>query len=408
MGGAVTDRGGQDDGEAGGGSLRSQLGPLAERRGQPRLGTTAGAAGALLVFSGAMTIAFDASAGGDDGDGSSLPGTLISLLVVVAGYVVLAVRRHGAIATGGLVAFAVALPFFIGYATFEEGGFPPISIDAVLALSTVGWAAAYGLGPSRGHPFLLGSALLDLWWFLLEQVTGVFSAPFDFFGSLMFGFGEPEGPFGVDGLGVTSPDPTEIAVVSALFAAGYLVISRRLEVRGLIGMATPFVVVGHVAAILAVLTVADDLQEIGTGIVAMLVGAGLLWRGAVSGRRATTWLGAIYLTGGGQTLVSGITDAAVGAGVLLVGLGAVVVLAGHLVTEHFDEPEDTEPGPSFAAVRIGSGVTDAAGGEEAGDASTSSGVPSISPEGPGWWQASDGNWYPPELRPDQTEGDQPK
>lgn len=24
------------------------------------------------------------------------------------------------------------------------------------------------------------------------------------------------------------------------------------------------------------------------------------------------------------------------------------------------------------------------------------------PEGPGWWQASDGNWYPPELHPSAT------
>jgi hypothetical protein len=26
------------------------------------------------------------------------------------------------------------------------------------------------------------------------------------------------------------------------------------------------------------------------------------------------------------------------------------------------------------------------------------------PEGPGWWIASDGNWYPPELHPSVTEG----
>ena len=26
------------------------------------------------------------------------------------------------------------------------------------------------------------------------------------------------------------------------------------------------------------------------------------------------------------------------------------------------------------------------------------------PEGPGWWIASDGNWYPPELHPSVREG----
>ena len=27
---------------------------------------------------------------------------------------------------------------------------------------------------------------------------------------------------------------------------------------------------------------------------------------------------------------------------------------------------------------------------------------SMTPQGPGWWEASDRKWYPPELHPDRT------
>ena len=325
-----------------GAGLLAGMGPLARRRGQPRLGTTAAAAGAVLVFSGFMTIAFDASSGGDDGSGSNLPGTLLSLFVVVAGYGLLAKQRRGPLATAGLVAFAIALPFFIGFATLDESSFPPVSIDAVLALAAVGWGVAYVVGPSRGHPFLLGGSLLAVWWFLLEQVTGVFSAPFDLLGIGLLPFGSEDSPFGSDGF--DTPDPTEIALVSALFAVAYLLVSRRLERGGYIGTATPFVVVGHLAAIIAVVSVADDLEEIGTGIAAVLVGAALLWRGAVSGRRATTWIGGLYVVVGGQTFVTGVTDSAATGGTLLIGIGAITVLLAHLAGTLTDEPDDTELG----------------------------------------------------------------
>ena len=32
---------------------------------------------------------------------------------------------------------------------------------------------------------------------------------------------------------------------------------------------------------------------------------------------------------------------------------------------------------------------------------------SSAPQGPGWWQASDGNWYPPAQQPNQTPPAQP-
>lgn len=352
----------------------------ADARGRPRVGTTAAAAGAFVAFSGAMTLAFDAS-GTDDGGVSTTPGTLISLAVVIAGYVLVATQREGPIATAGVVAFAIALPFFVGYATFEESSFQPLDVGTVLGLSTVGWAAAYAVGPSRGRPFLLGAALLGAWLFVLDQVTDVLSSPFELAGALVFSTFDPVDELGGPGLG--TPDPTEIATVCAVVAAIYLVGSHLLDRRGLVGAATPMVAVGHAAAIVAVLSYIDDLQEIGTGLLAVGIGVFLLYRGAATERRGTTWLGGIYVAVGVQSVTTGLTDSATTGGVLLIGFGAALVVLAAFFVHTADEPDDAEPGPSFPDGLRGRVVV--TGSTEPDDGS---------------WLASDGNWYPRDQHPD--------
>src|SRR3954463_8006474 len=62
-----------------------RLGPRVDRRPEPRLGTALAGAGVALVVLGALAVGGDhASSGG--GTGSRLPGILLSLAVVVAGY----------------------------------------------------------------------------------------------------------------------------------------------------------------------------------------------------------------------------------------------------------------------------------------------------------------------------------
>jgi hypothetical protein len=400
----------------------TRLGVRGERRGQPRVATTAAAAGAFVVFSGAMTIAFDASGGGDDlGDTSTTPGTVISLVVLVAGYALLAFQKRGPLATGGLVAFAIAVPFFFGFATFSETRFPPWSIDAILGLSTLVWIVAYAVGPSRGRPFLLGAGLLGAWLFLLEQVTNIFSAPFTFLEPFFLSpIGGGSEAFTVDRF--DGPDPTEIAVVCAFVAGIYFVGSHLLERRGQHGVATPMVAIGHVAAIVAIFTFTDDLEEIGTGLLAVGVGVLMLYRGATSARRATTWLGGAYLAGGLQSIVVGVTDSATGGGVLLIGCGAVVVILAAFFASASGEPSDDEPGPSFPdgwrrpeRVVVGPhGVvvadlppTGPSGlGAGSGDDDAALWGPPTTDEPPraGWWKASDDNWYPPEQHPDARGG----
>jgi hypothetical protein len=389
----------------------TRLGVRADRRGQPRLTTTVAAAGAFVAFSGAMTLAFD-NTGTDDGGVSSTPGTLISLAVVVAGYALLVVQKRGPLATAGLVAFAIALPFLVGYATLDETAFPPFSFDAVFGLSALGWGVAYLAGPSRGRPFLLGLALLGAWWFVLEQVTDLFTSPFTLIeGAFISAFEPDSGAFGGVGspeaFGLGGPDPTEVAIVCGVVAALYLVGSHLLERRGHLGVATPMVAVGHAAAIVAIFAVSDDLEEIGTGIVAVIVGVALAYRGATAERRATTWIGGIYVVGGVQAIISGLTDSATTGGVLLIGAGGVLAVLAAFAASALDEPDDADVGPSCpgglrpAAAVAAAPVTPETPGTAGTTEARVSGPPvADGPPQPGWWKASDDRWYPPEQHPD--------
>jgi hypothetical protein len=359
------------------------------------------AAGAVVAFGGAMTLAFD-NTGNDDGGLTKWPGVLISLAAVVAGYAVLWVQKRGPLATTGVVVFTVAVPFLVLYATLDENALPPFSIDAIFGLSSVAWVVAYVVGPSRGRPFVLGAALIGIWWFVLEQVTDVFSSPFTVV-EMVFSQLDPTsgalGDVGPSPFEFRGPDPTEIAVVCGVFALAYLGGSYVLDRRGFRGVTTPMVFVGNAAAIVAVLSVSDDLEEIGTGIVALLVGVALAYRGATSERRATTWIGGIYVVGGVQTIIGGITDSPTTGGILLLAAGAVLAVLAAFAAQALDEPDDEEAGPSFPEGIRRRAVPAAA--VTTTTAAPPTGPPPVDPPpGPGWWKASDDRWYPPEQHPD--------
>src|SRR5262245_2023617 len=105
-----------------------RLGPRVNRRPEPRLGTALASAGVALVVLRALTIGGDhASSGG--GTGSRLPGILLSLAVVVAGYVLSFRARSGALGAAAVAASALALPVLMGFLTFDNERVPPLQFD---------------------------------------------------------------------------------------------------------------------------------------------------------------------------------------------------------------------------------------------------------------------------------------
>ena len=124
--------------------------------------------------------------------------------------------------------------------------------------------------------------------------------------------------------------------------------ARRFDHRGFAGTATPFVVAGHVALPTGIALMSEDLEVAGTGVAFVIAGGLVAWVGALSGRRATTTVGAIEVIIGLYLVVGDAMQdsSATSLGTALFVLGAVLVGAAHLLHVATGEPPQTTPGPS--------------------------------------------------------------
>jgi hypothetical protein len=349
------------------GGFLAGLGPRAQRRAEPRLAIAVAGAGCALAVLGALIISVDSLDGNGEGF-NRWPGVLLSLALVVAGLVALTRAPDAPIGTAGVVAAALGVPSFMVFVTLSDTDLPPYDTTAVLVLSTVAWLAAWAVGPGRGHPFFLGAGLLGAWWSVLELVEGLFSAPFTIVGAFFDAFAEPFGPgadpfdpgfdgtFGPGSFAEPSvPDATTVGLISLLFGIAYLVVGRRMDRTGRFGVGTPFAVATIPCLLLAVTSLADDLDVGGTGMLLITLGALLAWHGATVGRRLTTWVGGAGVAIGVATLLSDVSDSAMVIGMLYLAAGIGTVAVAHAVGQALSEPAETVPGPSV--LRAGSAAT---------------------------------------------------
>lgn len=286
---------------------------------------------------GALTVGGD-GIGGDDS--SQAPGIILSALVLVAGYVLLARQPAGGpLATAGTVAAALAVPPLLFFLTFDENDFPPYSTDVILLLSTAAWAVSYLVGPGRGRPFFLGAACIGLWMSLLQVTEGVFDLPFDLIGAFA-----PFDPTFDDssGFGFDAPDPATIGGLSLLLGAAYLLVARAADRRGHVGFATPLTVAALVVLPVGVAFLGDELEAVGAGLLGTAVGVAVAAHGASVGRRATTWIGAAGAALGLLVVVGDLVDEATPGGIALMLVGAGVVIAAEALRQATGEPDEVE------------------------------------------------------------------
>src|SRR4051794_34271622 len=157
-------------------ALLDRFGRRGVRRMTPRVGIALAGAGALIAIGGAIGIGGDQLTT-DDGDLQRIPGVVISLALIVAGYAVLRVIRTGALATAAATAVALGIPTLLIFATVTDDDFPPFSFDVVLLVSTLAWLAAYVVGPARGRMVLLALALVFAPIFVMEEVEDISTVP---------------------------------------------------------------------------------------------------------------------------------------------------------------------------------------------------------------------------------------
>jgi hypothetical protein len=313
-------------------SFLDSLGVRGRRRAEPRTSIAIAGAGCALAVLGVLIVAGDTGTSG--GDFNRVPGVVLSALVVAAGYAMLAATRQGPIATAGAAAAALGVPPLMFFLTFDEGSSPPYSTEGILIVSTLAWLATYVIGPGRGRPFFLGAGLLGAWLGVLQLTENVFDAPFVFVGvtaSSDGGFDEPT---------IDVPDPTTIALLSLAFGLGYLVLCRWLDRRGHHGTATPFALATLPTLFVGVVALADELEQAGTGLLAMLVGAVLAYHGATVGRRVTAWVGGGATALGVAVFLGDMTDDATVGGMLFLAAGIALVATAHAVAAALNEADE--------------------------------------------------------------------
>jgi len=333
----------------------------ARRRPEPRLWVTLAGAGCILAVGGLQLIAGDAQAPQDGGSGSNIPGIILSLLVVAAGFVLMHFFREQPASAAGVAAVVLGAPTLFGYLTYDKDSFDvPFSIEAVLGGAALLWLIAYVVGPGSGRPLLLGAALLFAWLFVIQVTEDPFTNgigtpavfqddPFvseeDTFSDDPFSDSDSdfESDFARD-----LADPTTIGIISVVFGAGFLVGARLLDRRKLYGVATPLVAVGHVALPAGIVFLSGDLEQIGTGLAFVLAGGLVIWSGALGARRATTIIGAVELIiGVGLALGKVMEDSsATSFGSALFVIGTALVLGSQLLHHQTRETSPSTPGPS--------------------------------------------------------------
>jgi hypothetical protein len=345
--------------------------PWPARRRRPSFSHLVAAAGGLLVIFGIVTLLSELA---DSSSGAGLA-AMVAAGVVVGAYLALNVVGDGPIASAlvvvSLFGAAVPMPFIV---SAQDNPGIKGSATLMLLVPTAVWALLFFAGPARGRLPYLGAALLGLWLLVGVQVVDT-GGPGGFAGSSYVSTSAVSGSLSPDGPGPSYVDiqsgeandgllvgratlagqfeddgftgdegpgffeqlspfgfffgdtPDAVGFVSLLFGVGYLAAAVALERRGARGGATPFVAIGNVALVLSTTLLATQLEDVGTSIYALAVGGSLIWFGAWTLRRFTSWLGVLMLLGGIGGLVSTITDDTVPGGLLLLLAGALTVVA---------------------------------------------------------------------------------
>ena len=93
-------------------------------------------AGCALGDPGVLVVAGDTGLDESSGEFNRIPGILLTALVVVAGYALLANLRQGPLATAGRWRPPSASHRCVFFATFDANDFPPYSTEGILLIST--------------------------------------------------------------------------------------------------------------------------------------------------------------------------------------------------------------------------------------------------------------------------------
>lgn len=319
------------------------LGERARRRAQPRLGVSLAGAGLGLIVLGVLVwstsylvegMAGSIANGGSPDDTRRVLGALLSFAVAAGGFVLATRWRHGPCSAAGVGASALGVPSLMLFATFSSG---QISADAVFWVSLLVWLVSYLVVPgTRGHAFYLGLSASALVGYVVYKIE------YDDVARLVLASINPSPLDLISQQPGRTPDLTSTAVALLLFGVAYYALAFALDRAGRRGVAVALLYAAFGSTATGIAAAAPDVEQIGTGLLLIVLGGAIAWCAARSRRRFTTWVssGGVAL---GLALIAGKVagaDHVPLAGGLLVLVGVALVVIAVTVSSALGEVDE--------------------------------------------------------------------
>jgi hypothetical protein len=337
-------------GPTGAAGFLDRIGWRGERRAAPFLSHALGAGGGALLAIGALVLGGEHS---DDGTSGTVGAILCALLIAAA--IVVMLRTPGPVRSGCVAALVLGVPGLWFFATTLES-----SSGSLTAFNLLGFASFFVLflvPPTRGRGIFLGLALALLWSFVVTEVSGTSNlAEVNFESGTPFesdSFGDDDfDSFEDDDFGTFEDEEdfeTDSGAISLMFGAAYLAAAWALDRKRLVGLATPFVAVGVIAAVTGAAIVGADSGQIGGGVLALAVGLAIGYVGSRGkDRRASVWIGALTAVIGVTVVIEDLVDledSATEFAIFALLVGAGIVVGAAFLSRLLEEPDDEQPEP---------------------------------------------------------------
>lgn len=276
------------------------------------------------------------------GPGAALTAVLVVTAMVV-GHRVPGPVRSACVTTAalGVVVFWAFLLLADPVGEGDIRGFLLLTLATHLVLFTL-------VHPTRGRAVLLGLALLVAWsWLTFEADSSQGINPY------ADDIAERVDPKAFEELNIATGDNTEVSVVSLLLGTSYLAVAAAADRRKLVGLGTPFIVVGAIATIAGAAALGADDSAVLGGFLAALAGLLVGLVGTFGKRRASTWIGALTAVIGIAAVIGDVADSTGGAFGLLTVATAVFLIVALWCFYGLDEATDGDDEPTLE----GSGST---------------------------------------------------
>ena len=327
-------------------SLWQRLGARAERRPAPRLGVTLTGVGVVLVIVGILVWSFTyiidgirdglfSGGGVASSDSRRYLGLALALIVVAIGYALVVTARTGPLVTAGVAASALGIPLALEFATFDLSGGDPFNTDAIVWVSVIAYLISYlFVRGARGHT--------STWRWRSRSCGVTRSARPGRTPARSVRASSAASPAVSAARTASSPRSTTSRSPRSRWSSPWPTsrIAFVLDRRGRHGTALPFAVVGIPAMLLGIGMLAPDTEQVGTGIILLLVGVVLCRYGARYGRRFTAWFWGLSAAAGAVAIATKFATTGVGLGITMIVLGVVFAAGGWLAARSLREPDD--------------------------------------------------------------------